>query len=141
MSWRPIVSTSSTVRSPITSRITLSERSRNVFLRLACAEQIHFWISNPILHHPRHKRGVQIARDHRLSFLWLDIALINIRRAWRGKPKLELQQTLRRHDVNFIDVRNRIGQTRVHVVVIRAEPRLHTKRVCRNRREPEQQRE
>src|SRR5207247_5450548 len=30
ISCRPIVSTSSTVRSPITSRITLSERSRNV---------------------------------------------------------------------------------------------------------------
>ena len=109
------------------------------FLRLACAEQIHFRISNPILDHPWHKRGVQITRDHRLSFLRLRIALVHVHRGGRGKTELELLQTLGRHDVDFIEVRNRIGQPGINDVVISAEPSLHTDGVCRNRREPEQQ--
>ena len=91
MSWRPIVRYF--VHGPVTDDFA-HHALRKVpqrLLRLARPEQIHFWIGNPILYHPRHERGVQIARDHRLSFLWLDITLINIRRAWRGKPKLELQ--------------------------------------------------
>src|SRR6267142_2415853 len=104
-------------------------------------DQIHSRISNPILDHPRHERGVQIPRNHRLSFLRLRIALIKICRTRGRKTELELLQTLRRYDVNLVDVWNGIGQTRVHEVVVSAKPGPHPNRVCGNGHEPKHQRE
>src|SRR4030095_12734074 len=75
------------------------------------------------------------------SFLRLRIALIKVGRTQGGKTELELLQTLRRYDVDLVDVWNGIGQTRVHDVVVRAKPRPHPNRVCGDGHEPKQQRE
>src|SRR5213079_1923456 len=99
---------------------------------------VQYRITDQILYHPWHKSRVQIARDHRFSFLRLRIALVHVHRAGRGKTELELLQTLGRHDVDFIEVRNCIGQPGINDVVISAEPSLHTDGVCRNCSEPEQ---
>ena len=109
------------------------------FLRLASAKQVHFRIGDAILDDPWHERSVEVACDHRLGFARLHIALVDIGRVRRGKTELELQETLRRHDVNLVDVRNGIGQTRVYEIMVGAEARLHTDGICGNRRETKQQ--
>src|SRR5260370_21788169 len=69
------------------------------------------------------------------------MALVHVHRAGRGKTELELLQTLRRYDVDLVDVWNGIGQTRIHEVVVSAKPGPHPNRVCGNGHEPKHQRE
>src|SRR5947209_19744094 len=108
MSCRPIVSTSSTVRSPITSRITLSERSRNVFSGSRAPNR---YVFGSVIRYctTQGTGGVEIARDHGFGFLWFHVALVNISRVGRGETELEFQQPLRRHDVNLVDIGTRIS--------------------------------
>src|SRR5207245_1995407 len=75
------------------------------------------------------------------SFLWLRIALVKICRTRSRKTELELLQTLRRYDVDLVNVWNGIGQTRVHDVVVSAKPGPHPNRVCGDGHEPKHQRE
>src|SRR5207248_11363028 len=76
------------------------------FFRFARTQQIHLWISNAVLHHPWDESGVEIARDHRLCVPGFPLALANLRGDRRRDPELELQHTLRRHSVNYLDLAN-----------------------------------
>src|SRR5436309_14576080 len=98
------------------------------FFRFARTEQIHLWISNAVLHHPWDESGVEIARDHRFCFPGLRIALVNIRGDRRRKTELELQQTLRRHNVNWLDIENGIAKSEIDDIVVSAEARRHSYR-------------
>ena len=51
--------------------MTLSERSRKRFLRLARAEEILLRVGDAVLHDPGDERGIEIARDHRLGVVRL----------------------------------------------------------------------
>ena len=59
-----MVSTSFTVRSPTTRRITASLMLRSVCRRLADLEEVLVGIHDPVLHHPLHVGRVQVAGEH-----------------------------------------------------------------------------
>ena len=66
---------------------------------------------------------------------------INIARVARGKAELQLQQPLRRHEDDFVDVRNGVGQPRLERARVGAEAHLHPDGVRRDGDEAEEQRE
>src|SRR5439155_16113347 len=59
----------------------------------------------------------------------------------RGETELEFQQPLRRHDVNLVDIGNRIGESGIDDIVISAKACLYPNGICRDGGETEQQRE
>src|SRR5713101_2711229 len=91
ISCRPIVITSSTVRSPSTSRITDSETSRRVPLGSRNVEKEFDRIGDAVLDHPFHQRGVQVARHHLRFLLALARNLIRIGGARGREPEFLLQ--------------------------------------------------
>src|SRR6266404_3210789 len=64
ISCRPMVMTSSTVRSPTTSRMTDSETSRRVPLGSRTSKREFDGIGDAVLNHPFHQYGVQVTRHH-----------------------------------------------------------------------------
>ena len=83
--------TSSTVRSPIISRIAASERSRKVCAGSLHVEEILPGVVDPVLHHPFDESRVEIARDHRLFSCGIARGLVGIGISSGEESKLELQ--------------------------------------------------
>ncbi len=139
MSCRPMVRTSSTVRSPMISRMTLSERSRNVFSGSRAPNKYIFGSvmrycttqgTSAVLRSP----VIIVSVSAACASPWYALVAFSL-----DESELQFEQPLRRNHDDFIDVGNGVAETGVFGFEIGAETNLHPDRIGRNRDEAEQQ--
>ena len=133
ISCRPMVMTSSTVRSPTTSRITDSETSRRVCSARGPSKRNFSGIRDAVLNHPFHQCGVQVARHHLRFLLGLARVLVRIGAAWGREPEFLFQLPLDGNDRRDVNAEGQLEvQSWLNLLEISAEALHDGDGVARN---------